>query len=131
MPPAAQDFATIIREQRWIRAIASLAGGSTITQAAKHAGCSRRSLYNFRKSPEFQALLQRARQDSECALRAIHREIGEELVEEMRELLHSRKRGPDKIRAAHAVLDIYERLNRVLSGPESNADRDNAAPPSS
>lgn len=105
-----QNFAILARQQRWNRAIAYLANGATVAKAARAAGCDRKTIYLWLARPDFMDALQQERERHDRALRAVHREIGEELVNELQEIMQAPKTRAGKIRACSEVLDILDRL---------------------
>lgn len=56
MPDSAHDDVT---RERWTPAILALLGGKTLEEAAEAAGVARRTLYDWRKTPAFQAAFKR------------------------------------------------------------------------
>jgi AcrR family transcriptional regulator len=103
------------------RAVAALAGGATIVNAAAAAGVSRPTVYAwFQNNAEFTAELNRARAEQREAIRTELRGLATAAVGTVRELIESPETPPAvRLRASLAVLQA---VGAEPIGPTDPAD---------
>jgi hypothetical protein len=88
-------------------AVAALAGGSTVTEAAKKAGVSRETVSRWaRRDPDFIAALQNARAETAAEIRCALEALGGRAVALLREVLERATTPGTKLKVACAVLKM-------------------------
>jgi hypothetical protein len=88
-------------------AVAALAGGSTVTEAAKKAGVSRETVSRWaHRDPEFIAALQNARAQTAAEVRCGLEALGRRSVAALREVLERATTPGTKLKVACAVLKM-------------------------
>jgi hypothetical protein len=90
-----------------VLAVATLAGGATVTQAAKKAGVSRETVSRWaHRDPEFIAALQNARAETAAEVRCALEALGGRAVALLREVLERATTPGTKLKAACKVLKM-------------------------
>jgi phage terminase small subunit len=96
------------------RALDALLTTGTITEAAKVAGCGRRTLYRWMAEPSFAAALRAAESDALAALSRRLVTMGEAAAAALTDALAPERDIRDRLRAAEIVLNNLLKIKELL-----------------
>lgn len=105
-----------------LKAIAALASGASVIDAAAQAGVDRSTLYRWKEIPEFAAELNRTRAEQADAIRGELRALAGTAVKTIRTILDDPTTAPGvRLRASLAVLETLKALEPESIGPTDAA----------
>ena len=110
-------------DERQVKAIESLAKGSTITDAAIHSGVSRNTIYAWKELEEFTAELGKRQQEFISTAQARLKCAAKDAADEVIKLLKNGRYEKTRLSAAQDILD--RNLGKATTRVEVGDNRDN------